>query len=99
MGYPEPPLDINGAAAVLGVSRRTLTDAIQAMPHYELRGRKKVFYPEHIAALRKDMHECGSKSSGEKDGRTFMAPGLMESGSVNLQRLATLSRQKNSARH
>jgi hypothetical protein len=50
---------MDGAAEALGISRRTLVDAIKDLPYYELRGRKKVFYPEHIKQLRKGMHECG----------------------------------------
>ena len=45
------PLDIAGAAKVLGVSRRTLVKLLKAHPHYERRGIRKVFYPEHIEAL------------------------------------------------
>ena len=46
------PVDINGAATVLGVSRRYFVDLLKVHPHYERRGTKKVFYPEHITALR-----------------------------------------------
>lgn len=99
MGYPEPPLDLNQAADRLGISRRTLSAAIQSLRHYELRGRKKVFYPEHIAALRKEMHECASNSSGGKAGPISTAPHLMASGSENLQKLAILCRPKRSVRH
>ena len=45
------PIDMNGAAAVLGVSRRTFIAILARHPHYELRGRKKVFYPEHITLI------------------------------------------------
>jgi hypothetical protein len=48
------PLDMAGAARVLGVCKRTLTDMLKAHPHYEVRGRhKKVFYPAHIELLRR----------------------------------------------
>jgi hypothetical protein len=46
------PVDMEGAAALLGIARRTLVDVIRHNPHYEKRGVKKVFYPEHIALLR-----------------------------------------------
>lgn len=49
------PIDMAGAAATLGVSRRTLVDALKDYPHYERRGSKKVFYPEHIKALREGL--------------------------------------------
>jgi hypothetical protein len=42
---------MDGAAVLLGISRRFLIDAIKDHPHFERRGAKKVFYPEHIAAL------------------------------------------------
>jgi hypothetical protein len=45
------PVDMDGAAAVLGIARRTLVDVIRDHPHYERRGTRKVFYPEHIALL------------------------------------------------
>lgn len=46
------PLDMNGAAVAIGVCRRTSIVIIAEHPHYELRGRKKVFYPEHITLIR-----------------------------------------------
>lgn len=45
------PVDMDGAAACLGIGRRTLVDVIRVHQHYERRGSKKVFYPEHIRAL------------------------------------------------
>ncbi len=44
---------MDDAAILLGVSRRFLVDTLKRHPHYERRGTKKVFYPEHIALLRK----------------------------------------------
>src|SRR5690606_35060011 len=46
------PVDMDGAAVLLGVSRRYLVDVLRKHPHYERRGVKKVFYPEHISQLR-----------------------------------------------
>ena len=46
------PVDMDGAAFLLGVSRRFLVDALKLHPHYERRGAKKVFYPEHIEKLK-----------------------------------------------
>lgn len=46
------PVDMDGAAIVLGVSRRFLIDVLKEHPHYERRGAKYVFYPEHIAKLK-----------------------------------------------
>ena len=46
------PVDMVGAAVLLGISRRSLVDVIAHAKHYEKRGNRKVFYPEHIGALR-----------------------------------------------
>ena len=43
------PVDMDGAAVALGISRRTLVDIIKRHPHFERRGARKVFYPEHIS--------------------------------------------------
>lgn len=48
------PLTMDQAAQVLGICRRTLVDFIREHPRYERRGRRKIFYPEHIEALRAD---------------------------------------------
>ncbi len=44
------PVDMDDAAMLLGVSRRFLVDELKEHQHYERRGAKKVFYPEHIAS-------------------------------------------------
>lgn len=98
MNFPAKPLDMAGAAQVLGISRRTLTDALKTLPHYELRGRKKVFYPEHIAQLRQGMHECAYKSNGSTVGRMSMGPALTASASGALSALKTLVEQRKRAR-
>jgi hypothetical protein len=59
------PVDMNGAALLLGVSRRFLIDALKQHPHYERRGAKYVFYPEHIATLRAELSSQGSTSLKE----------------------------------
>src|SRR5687767_11554839 len=46
------PVDMHGASLVLGISRRSLVELLKKYPVYERRGSKKVFYPEHIEALR-----------------------------------------------
>ena len=92
------PLDMDGAALALGVSRRTLTESLKTLPYYERRGVKKVFYPEHIAALRRGMHECACASNGLTVGRTPMAPAPMAAASAVLLELATLAKQRKPAR-
>lgn len=96
--FPEKPIGMADAAAHLGVSRRTLTDALKRLPHYELRGRKKVFYPEHIAQLRQGMHECAFKSDGSTGGPTHTAPAPMARGSDALSALRMLVERKRRAR-
>jgi hypothetical protein len=59
------PVDMNGAALLLGVSRRFLIDALKQHPHYERRGAKYVFYPEHIATLREELASQESTSPKE----------------------------------
>jgi hypothetical protein len=61
------PVDMEGAATLLGISRRLLVDVIKNYPHYERRGVKKVFYPEHISALREDLKCQGSSRSIGKE--------------------------------
>ncbi len=64
------PVDMSGAAALLGVSRRYLVNVLRAHPHYESRGVKKVFYPEHIARLR----EAIGEQSPEKANSSTSSP-------------------------
>ena len=58
------PIDMDGAAILLGVSRRFLVDELKIHPHFERRGVKKVFYPEHIALLREKISCRASESNG-----------------------------------
>jgi hypothetical protein len=81
----EIPIDLQQASLVLGISKRTLIDAlkdakIEAGVHFEARGTKKVFYRENILALRKVMNQCASPSQHD---------------SANLLKLKTLVAQKN----
>lgn len=92
------PLNSEGAARALGVSLRTLSDLLKSHPYYELRGRKRVFYPEHITRLRREIHECASKSNGSTAGRSYTGPDPMADASDNLSKLKTLDRQKKSGR-
>lgn len=45
------PVDMDGAATLLGVSVADLGKVLKKHAHYEPRGRKKVFYQEHIRKL------------------------------------------------
>ncbi len=56
------PIDMAGAARALGVSHRTLTSILKDHPIYAPRGRKKVFYPEHISGLREALERPNSPS-------------------------------------
>ncbi|WP_430251263.1 hypothetical protein [Neorhizobium sp. DAR64860/K0K1] len=64
---------MNGAALLLGVSRRFLIDALKQHPHYERRGAKYVFYPEHIATLRAALASQGSAPPKEAATGTPLA--------------------------
>src|SRR5439155_8251794 len=86
-----------GAAVVLGISRRTLVDILKTLPHFEPRGNRKVFYPEHIEALREGITRClGSKQRGETASFTPLAP-LQGSVFERALALVTLSSPRNSA--
>lgn len=92
------PLDMKGAALALGISERTLFDALKIHPHYELRGRKKVFYPEHISQLRRDLNKCASRSNGSTVGPISTGPVQTDDASGNLSKLVTLAERRKSAR-
>lgn len=92
------PLDANGAAVALGISRRTLDDVLRDHREFEWRGRKRVFYPEHIEQLRRIMDECGSGSSGKTDGHISTGPVLTGGASGALSKLVTLSAQRKPGR-
>lgn len=91
------PVDMEGAALLLGVSRRYLVDVIAAHPHYERRGVRKVFYPEHIALLREALKCPVSESNGATASPTPLEPST-ESAFDAALRLATIKPQKSNAR-
>lgn len=92
------PLTMDGAARVLGICRRTLTESLKALPYYDQRGSKKVFYPEHIDALRNGLNKCALKSDGLRDGHSCTAPDQMANASDALSKLAILAKQRKLAR-
>ena len=53
-----PPVTLSQAAKKLGICRRSLTAWLVEFPYYERRGVRKVFYPEHIDALREAIDRC-----------------------------------------
>lgn len=67
------PVDMAGCALVLGISRRTLVDVLKKHPHYERRGTKKVFYPQHVDALREALACPISSSNRAKASGTPLA--------------------------
>jgi hypothetical protein len=79
------PVDMDGAALLLGVSRRYLVDVIRKHQHFERRGVKKVFYPEHIAALKVALGLNGPRTSRETL-RDFVAARLPPSEIAGLDR-------------
>jgi hypothetical protein len=56
------------AARALGVCRRTLADLLRDYRYFEPRGARKVFYPEHISALR-EAFQRRSRLSSETNRR------------------------------
>lgn len=91
------PVDMAGCALVLGISRRTLVDVLKKHPHYERRGTKKVFYPQHVDALREALACPISSSNRAKASGTPLAP-LPESAFDKAWALATKREPKNSRR-
>src|SRR5687768_15800816 len=80
---------MEGAAIILGISRRTLVDVIKRHPHFETRGARKIFYPEHIEALRKGIDRCqGSKQS---DARAYSMQSAPSPGSAFERALALVT--------
>src|SRR5690606_42022093 len=86
-----------GAALILGISRRFLVDVIGKHKHYERRGNRKVFYPEHIAMLREALNCQTSASSKETAFGTPLEPST-ESAFERAYALATKSARKSNAR-
>ena len=87
------PLNMDQAALVLGISRRTLTDLLKAHPHYELRGRvEKVFYAEHIAKLRRV--EWGSQPDSVKAASIRLAAPAQEGALESALRRTMPKRRK-----
>ena len=52
------PLNMAEAADALGICKRSLTAYVQDFPYYERRGIRKLFYQEHIDALREAIDRC-----------------------------------------
>lgn len=95
----EIPIDIKQAALVLGVSRKTLDvmmkdSSFKAGVHFELRGNRKVFYREHIKAMRKELTKCACTSKIEVVGNTPVGLDLTVGPSESLLALKTLVEQK-----
>lgn len=92
---------MDSAAELLGIGRRTLTDVLKRHQHYERRGVKKVFYPEHIALLREaiECHGLKPKVSRSSASREFgmRMEAWPESALDKALALATTPKPKNSA--
>ena len=68
------PIGMDDAAMVLGVSRRYLVDVLRNHPHFERRGVKKVFYPEHIAGLREALREQSAMGAPDTSPQAALEP-------------------------
>ncbi len=64
------PITHDDAAKVLGVNKWRLYELLREHPHYETRGRVRLFYPEHIARLREatavDMRAAEAAAMGRR---------------------------------
>lgn len=92
------PVDMDGAALLLGISRRTLVDRIRDGKHYERRGNRKVFYPEHIAALREVIDQCQGSDSSAAEAFGTPPAALPDSAYERALALATRRKPPSSAR-
>src|SRR5262245_10746812 len=93
------PLTMDGAAAVLGVCRRTLVEIIKRYPHFEPRGTRKVFYPEHIEALREDLRKWRGSNLPCAQGFTTPSAPLPGSAYERAFALAAKDKPRNSVRN
>ena len=90
------PLNMGEAARVLGMSRRKLSDEIRTHPYYERRGTRKVFYPEHIDALRREISQCQVSGSLKEAASTTPPEPLPGSALEEALALVTDGTLKNS---
>ena len=79
------------AAKALGVCRRTLSRLLQDYRYFEPRGRRKVFYPEHISALREAFQRPQRVSS---DGNRAGGAAKISEESLYERVVAGLNEQK-----
>jgi hypothetical protein len=66
--WAQEPLTMDEAARALGVCRRTLAGLLRDYRYFEARGARKVFYPEHISALREAFQRRSRASSEARRG-------------------------------
>lgn len=78
------PVGMDDAASALGVSRRKLVDLVKEHPLYEVRGQKKVFYPEHIDGIRRALRcqQPEPKKIGTRSGRKTRGGALISRSAV-----------------
>ena len=79
------PLTLDQAAKELGICRRSLTAWLDKFPYCERRGIRKVFYPEHIDALREAIDRC-SRSQPILKPASFRLAGPSNEGAKELER-------------
>lgn len=78
------PLDMNGTAEALGVSRRALQSIIQRFPYFYANGRKKLFTLDDVEKIRNAMRaeaqqameqkQCHSKQSRQEQENRPIGP-------------------------
>ncbi|KQT54585.1 hypothetical protein ASG43_03095 [Aureimonas sp. Leaf454] len=87
------PVDIEGAARILGVSRRGMSEILKKHPFYEKRGNRKVLYPEHIEQIRESMAWQGSHRKSVTAGGTRSVR-LVDVASAKALALATAGKRR-----
>src|SRR6056297_2430255 len=93
----EPIRGTEACAKILGMSQRKLTDILRDSPHYERRGRAYVFYPEHIAELRKI--GCPSRKRKQPTASSTLPAPSADTAFARALALATNNKQRKPARN
>ena len=77
-----PPVGIDGAAEMVGVSKRSLDGFLakhRSKRLYERRGNKRVFYPEHIREIRRLWHSDSTETQSPASGKPVELSKVSES--------------------
>ena len=89
------PLNMKAAADALGICKRSLTAYVKDFEYYERRGSRKLFYPEHIDALREAIHRCSESKPIMKpaSGKSAAPSGAKELEQARARQIAKRRRK------